>query len=189
VFTIGWCTWVGNESIGSVGGKAIGAALQRNTTLTSIDLRCMYWRVFVLDILMFGDVGTSIGDDGAKAIAEVLESNTTFTSIDLFGTTLLELLFVVWSWRCWLGTKIGDDGTKEIANALESNTTLKSINLRCKCFECHVGVYHWLMHVSRQSLDRFRWWQSDWSGIATQHNVDIDRSSVYVFASVLLWKY
>jgi hypothetical protein len=56
----------------------------------------MYWRVFVLDILMFGDVGTNIGDDGAKAIAEALESNTTLTSIDLRGTELIRGLFVVW---------------------------------------------------------------------------------------------
>jgi hypothetical protein len=88
-----------------------------------------------------------------------------------------------------LGNSIDDDGANSIATALKSNTTLTSINLGCKSFKCRIAVYHWLMHASSESLDWYHWWQSDWSGIAAQHNVDIDQSCVYVFASVLLWMY
>jgi hypothetical protein len=93
-----------------------------------------------------------------------------------------------------LENEIDDDGAKAIAKALESNTTLTTIDLGSKWFECRVYIYHWLMHVSSESFDQFHWRQSDWSGIAAQHNVDIDRSCEYVLASVCLgcinvWSY
>jgi hypothetical protein len=85
-----------------------------------------------------------------------------------------------------LANNIDDDGAEAIANALESNTTLTTIDLSSMCFECRVCVYHWLMHVNRESRDWFRWWQSDRNGIATQHNVDIGRSCAYVLPRFVL---
>jgi hypothetical protein len=130
---------------------------------------------------------TNIGDDGTAAIASALKNNTTLASIDLCGVYGNCCLYNADC--CTLGTSVGDDGAKAIADALESNTTLTSIHLGSKCFECRICAHRWLMHVSRESLDRFRWWQSDWNGIAAQHNVDIDRASLYVFVSVLSWIY
>jgi hypothetical protein len=82
----GWLTIVvGNWSIGSDSGKAIAATLQRNTTLTSLNLSCMLCECLFFCALTVCDVDTKIGDDDAVSIAAALASNTTLKSINLRG--------------------------------------------------------------------------------------------------------
>ena len=84
----------GNK-IGIAGAQAFAAALQHNTTLTSVNLACNH----------------RIGDEGAQAIATALQHNRTLTSINLTDI------------------QIGIAGTQAFADALQHNTTLTSINL------------------------------------------------------------
>jgi hypothetical protein len=76
---------LGNKWIGSDSGKAIAAALQRNTTLASIDLSCMLCEC-VFCALTACDVVTKIGVEGSRSIAAALASNTTLKWINLSGT-------------------------------------------------------------------------------------------------------
>jgi len=70
-------------SIGDEGAKAIGSALQGNTTLTILYL-----------------YSNSIGDEGAKAIGFALQGNTTLTYLDLrknrLSSTSMDVIKLHW---------------------------------------------------------------------------------------------
>ena len=96
-----------NSKIGDEGAKAIAKALEKNTTLTSINLE-----------------KNTITDKGAKAIAKALKKNTTLTSINLANNsrTLYKLVKDTYDKSVYYRSelvKLGDKGAKAIADALE----------------------------------------------------------------------
>ncbi|KAL9965559.1 hypothetical protein ACROYT_G029373 [Oculina patagonica] len=112
------------NNIGDHGATALAEALQRNTSLT------------VLYLLM-----NKIGDHGATGLAEALQRNTSLTVLDLSGNNigdhgaagLAEALQTNIS-LTELGlsdNNIGDHGATGLAEALQNNTSLTVLNLSC----------------------------------------------------------
>ena len=111
-----------NCQIGYEEAKALATALEKNTTLVSLDL----------------DVN-SIGDEGAKALATVLEKNTTLQILELYENNIgdegAKALATALEKNTTLVTlnpnfnSIGDEGAKALATALEKNTTIRGLNL------------------------------------------------------------
>ena len=75
----------GNE-IGNEGAKSIAAMLEKNETVTNINLSSEWIDYF---FQMYGELtmncrlDNNVGIDGAKSIAAALENNKTVTCIDL----------------------------------------------------------------------------------------------------------
>ena len=109
--------------IGAEGAKTLAAALEKNHTLTQLNLGC-----------------SDIGDEGGKALAEALAKNQTLTSLSVSSNKICDagakalalaleknqtLISVDLSFN-----RIGDAGAKALALALEKNQTLTSVDLR-----------------------------------------------------------
>jgi len=75
-------TLVVDNQIGDDGAKAIAAMLEKNATITTVDLHCkLMCDIWLKRIILV--VGNQIGEDGAKAIAKMLENQNTITSVSL----------------------------------------------------------------------------------------------------------
>ena len=110
------------STIGVSGATALATALQRNTTLTFLNL-----------------YGNNIGDDGATVFATALHRNTTLTFLHLgvnnigndgataIATALHENTTLTFL-HLW-GNNIGNEGATAFATALHRNTTLTTLDL------------------------------------------------------------
>lgn len=83
---------LGNNSIGDDGAAQLGAALEKNATLTKLGL-----------------FGNEIGDEGAARLGAALEKNATLTELDL---------------QC---NEISEDGAARLLMSLEKNATLTKL--------------------------------------------------------------
>ncbi len=111
-----------NNRIGAAGATALAAALQTNTTLTSMYL---------------DDNG--IGAAGATALATALQTNTTLTELNLddndvgnAGATALATALQTNTMLTSLSLRfndIGNAGATALATTLQTNITLASLNL------------------------------------------------------------
>lgn len=103
-----------SNNIGVGGAGAIGAALETNTTLASLNL---------------GD--NSIGDDDDDPLAPAADENTNEIQADGVPAlaAALETNSALESLDLWMN-KIGVEGGRAIAAALETNTTLTDLNLQ-----------------------------------------------------------
>ena len=141
----------------------LGKALKSNTTLTELDLCCVYKRrhtngihqqiIFVS--FLFIHAANSIENTGAISLSEALKSNTTLAILDLRckdkrkkrhtnGThQQMSLHFISTS----TGNKIGDTGATSLSESLKSNTTLTKLyigseNKREKTRQWHPSTIH-----------------------------------------------
>ncbi|KAB0403228.1 hypothetical protein E2I00_015698, partial [Balaenoptera physalus] len=137
--------------------KALGQALQLNTSLTSLDSGSM-----------FSLQENAIGDEGASAVASALKANTALTALYLqvasigapgaqaLGEALavnrtLEILDL-------RGNAIGVAGAKALANALKVNSSLRRLNLQenslgmdgAICVATALSGNHGLQHINLQ---------------------------------------
>ena len=69
----------GNQ-IGDSGAESISRALQSNTSLTSLNIKCV---LFIVLKHRSHTTGNQIGDSGAESISRALQSNTSLTSLDI----------------------------------------------------------------------------------------------------------
>ncbi|KAL0208434.1 hypothetical protein P9112_011021 [Eukaryota sp. TZLM1-RC] len=84
-----------SNNIANDGANALARALERNSTLTTLDLQ-----------------SNNIANDGASALARALGSNSTLTTLDLQSNN------------------IANDGASALARALERNSTLTTLDLQ-----------------------------------------------------------
>ncbi len=105
------------------GVAALGRALEKNKTVTTIDLRCnelgIIGAMAIRSALEFNKTLTTIyfscneiGDDGAAALARALETNKTLTTLDLSFN------------------QISSDHLQKISNFLNQNVSLVEENLQ-----------------------------------------------------------
>jgi hypothetical protein len=110
------------NSIGAEGARSLAAALDNNSTLTSLDLH-----------------DNEIGAEGARSLATALDNNATLTSLDLrrnnIGAEGARSLAAALRNNATLtslelrGNNIGAEGARLLAAALDNNATLTSLDL------------------------------------------------------------
>ncbi len=137
-------------------------ALERNRTLTSLNLRCecrsflRLKKALLCGLILFCCcclIDNSIGVEGAKRLAEALKCNNTLINLNLGSECHV---FVRWKKSvaiyvdyyccccCLIDNSIVDEGAKRLAEALERNSTLTMLNLYSK--------YHALLQLKKVPL-------------------------------------
>eukprot|EP01022_Parablepharisma_sp_SALTPOND_P012462 TRINITY_DN1601_c0_g1_i7.p1 TRINITY_DN1601_c0_g1~~TRINITY_DN1601_c0_g1_i7.p1 ORF type:complete len:189 (+),score=3.32 TRINITY_DN1601_c0_g1_i7:195-761(+) len=110
--------FIEGNNFGYEGAKEFGLALQKNKTLTTLNLGI---QLFKLLLLFIGN--NNIGDEGAKELGVTLQKNKTLTTLNL-GMALFEILL-----RFIGGNDFGYEVAKEFGFALQKNKTLTTLNL------------------------------------------------------------
>ena len=156
----------------------LAAALEKNSTLTSIDLRCN----------QVGDKGLAslaaalkknstltrldliyneIGPEGAVGLAAALEKNTTVTSLDLSEN------------------RIGDEGAASMAAALEKNYALEVLELACS-----KEMRDQVNQLLARNVARYQQWQNSvmgWMWASKHLHVHLPRD-VALMIGKMIWK-
>ncbi|KAK3251617.1 hypothetical protein CYMTET_39052 [Cymbomonas tetramitiformis] len=115
------CLMLSGNNIDDKGAASIAKALEKNSTLTKLEMfRCQI-RVEGARCLAESGLGVittadfeenTLGDEGAEAFCEMLKTNTCLSDLNL---------------SC---NMIGNKGTRMLAAALEKNATIKTLSIR-----------------------------------------------------------
>jgi Ran GTPase-activating protein (RanGAP) involved in mRNA processing and transport len=129
----------GNQ-IGKEGAEALPQSLERNSSLTSLDLTgtlCRYGCVPCARVISHVYSDNQIGKEGAEALARSLERNSSLTSLDLRGTLCrygcVQRASVIS--HVYSVNQIGKEGAEALARALERNSSLIQL-----CLEPNTGA-------------------------------------------------
>jgi hypothetical protein len=176
------CAMQRYNHIGDEGGKALGKALQLNTSVQILDLVSvfvLFLFVFVLRVVCCCEESgrltcavqsyNRIGDEGGKVLGEALKVNTSVKELYLVSVFVLFLLVFVLRVFCCCEESgrltcavqrdngIGDSGVSSLASCIKDNSTLTVLDLVSSVLSLALLLYSFWVLVYGQYGPRGVW--------------------------------